>query len=198
MKFSKILIIFLFIIHGKNFGQSTYPQEARGVFLSFGVGPRMPIGLFSDHNNIGPGFDAILSYTDLDFLPVFFFTKFGFQNHSGSYNFYKSSEHSTLATSIFSASLGAKYFFPPIIDDMILLMPILEGGVSYAYVENYHQYKIETQKGNLLEKLSKFGFHVGGGLSFFLMDILATYNYVKSNQYFSVDIRITIPIAATL
>ncbi|MBK7105779.1 MAG: hypothetical protein IPH62_10890 [Ignavibacteriae bacterium] len=198
MKLNKILILIFFISFNFLSAQVESYHEAKGVFFSLGVGPRFPMGEFSRRSNIGPGISAVVSYTDVNFLPVFFYGKFGYQNHSGNYKFYQNSDHSTLTSSLFSADFGAKYFFNPIVDDMFLLMPFAEGGFSYSYLTEFYQFKINSEKPDQLENLSKVGFHIGGGLSFFLMDIIASYNYLYEYQFFSLDLRITIPVAASL
>lgn len=198
MNFHIRSILLSFILVSTTMGQLGTPGDAKGLFLTIGVGPRFPIGELGTQQTIGAGFDVILSYTDNKLAPLFFYLNIGYQNHPGDYDFYKVSDHSSISTNIASFHIGTRYFFEPIIKDMFLLMPILEGGVTYSYVEKYHQYKIDTRRNDNLESLSKFGFHFGGGLSFFLMDIIATYNYLNSNQYFSFDLRLTIPLAITL
>lgn len=198
MKLFRNLIFLIIFFSNLLFAQIENYKEAKGAFFTLGVGPRFPKGEFSTRSNIGPGFNAAISYTDINFLPVFFYGKFGYQAHSGNYKFYKDTDHSTLSSTLFIADFGAKYFFAPIVEDMILLMPFAEGGFTYAYTNDFHQYKIDFAKPNKLENLSKFGFHVGGGLSFFLMDVFASYTYLHEYQFFSLDLRITIPVAATL
>ncbi|MBK8943817.1 MAG: hypothetical protein IPM32_00975 [Ignavibacteriae bacterium] len=198
MKLLKNLILLFIISCNLLFAQIENYKEAKGAFFTLGVGPRFPMGEFSTRSNIGPGFNATISYTDINFLPVFLYGKFGYQSHSGNYKFYQNTDHSTLSSSLFGADFGAKYFFAPIVDDMILLMPFAEAGFTYAYINEFHQYKIDLGKPNVLENISKFGFHAGGGLSFFLMDVFASYTYLHEYQFFSLDLRITIPVAATL
>ncbi|MDX1702531.1 MAG: hypothetical protein R3250_18015 [Melioribacteraceae bacterium] len=188
----------LFLLVSVTPAQLEDPESAQGIFLTVGVGPRFPIGQFGDQQAIGAGFDAMLSFTDNEFAPVFFYLNIGYQNHPGDYNFYKVSDHSSISTNLVSFHGGARYFFEPIINDMILLMPILEGGLTYAYIEKYHQYKIETGRNDNLQGLSQLGFHVGGGLSFFLMEVTANYNFLESNQYLSLNLRLTIPLAITI
>ena len=81
---------------------------------------------------------------------------------------------------------------------MILLMPIIEGGITYAYIEKYRQFKIDSGRNDKLAGSSQLGFHLGAGLSFFLMDVIASYNYLQSNQFLSVNLRLTIPLAITI
>jgi len=192
------ILIILFLSSSYSFSQLVEPGDAQGLFLTVGVGPRFPIGDLGSQQAIGAGFDIMLSYTDNNFAPYFFYLNIGYQNHPGDYDYYKISDNSSLSTNILSFHGGARYYFEPIIKDMILLMPILEGGVSYGYVEKYNQYKIGTGRNDKLVSLSKFGAHIGGGISFFLMDVVAIYNYLPSNQYFSFNLRLTIPLAITL
>ena len=198
MKILKRSLLLLFLLVSVTPAQLEDPESAQGIFLTVGVGPRFPIGQFGDQQAIGAGFDAMLSFTDNEFAPVFFYLNIGYQNHPGDYNFYKVSDHSSISTNLVSFHGGARYFFEPIINDMILLMPILEGGLTYAYIEKYHQYKIETGRNDNLQGLSQLGFHVGGGLSFFLMEVTANYNFLESNQYLSLNLRLTIPLAITI
>ena len=192
------IIIILLLSSSHYFSQIMEPGDAQGIFLTVGVGPRFPIGDLGSQQTIGAGFDAMLSYTDNNFAPFFFYLNIGYQNHPGDYDYYKVSDNSSLTTNIISFHAGARYYFEPLIKDMFLLMPILEGGLTYGYVEKYNQYKIDTGKTDKLESFSKFGAHIGGGLSFFLMDVIAIYNYLPNNQYFSLNLRLTIPLAITL
>ncbi len=194
----RIIFLLLFLLTFNIFAQSNTSKSAQGLFLSVGVGPRFPLADFSDKNNIGSGFEAIFSFTDVSYLPIFLYAKFSYQNHSGNYNFYKNSDHSSLTSNLLSAGLGGKYYFYPLIEDVILLMPIIEGGINYSYIEDFHQFKIDFDKKDFLDKNSKFGFHIGSGLSFFLMEVIASYNYLPNNQFVSFDLRLTIPLAATL
>ena len=196
-KILKILVL-LSLSSSYSFSQVLEPGDAQGLFLTVGVGPRFPIGDLGSQQTIGAGFDVMVSYTDNNFAPYFFYLNIGYQNHPGDYDFYKISDNSSLSTNIISFHGGARYYFEPIINDMILLMPILEGGFTYGYVEKYNQYKIETGRNDRLDNLSKFGAHIGGGISFFLMDVVAIYNYLPNNQYFSLNLRLTIPLAITL
>jgi hypothetical protein len=198
MKFKKISILIFLIYSGLNIAQTNISTpDAKGFFFTLGVGPRFPLGEFSRKNNAGPGVEASLSFTDINFSPLFFYTNFGFQNHSGNFKYYQTSDHSTLSSSLISINLGGKYFFKPMIDNVILLMPFVEGGFTYAYVSNFHQYKIDLFKNDDIENLHKFGFHIGGGLSFFLMEVIASYTYLQSDQYLSINLRLTLPVAAT-
>lgn len=195
--FYKIIILSVILVTS-SFGQIYNPGEVSGMFLTLGVGPRFPIGDLGSQHTIGAGFDIQVSYTDNKLAPLFFYLDLGYQNHPGDYDFYKVSDHSSITSNIVSFHLGSRYFMEPLFEDIILLMPIIEGGITYSYVEKYHQYKIDSGKLENLQGISNLGFHVGGGISFFLMDIIATYNYLKSNQYISFNLRLTIPLAITL
>lgn len=163
-----ISYFFLIIIVANNlFAQIQNTKNAQGLFLTIGVGPRFPIGELADQQTIGAGFDIMLSYTDSELAPVFFYGNLSYQNHPGDYEYYKKTDLSSLSTSIFSFHGGTRYYFHPLVEDVILLMPILEGGFSYSYIEKFNQYKIDTGKSDKLQNISKFGFHIGGGLSFF-------------------------------
>jgi len=198
LKKNKFILLFLLLSSFASFAQSSNLGEAKGIFLTSGVGPRFPLGNFAKQQAIGVGFDVILSYTDNITFPFFLFSKVGYQNYPGEFKLYRNSDHSALASNLVSFSLGAKYYFPPIVEDIVLLMPILEAGATVAYLSKLHQYKIDRNKRDNIENLTKFGFHIGGGFTLFLMDIMGNYNYLPDHQYFSFDVRVTIPLAVSL
>ena len=62
-------------------------SKARGIFLGFGVGPRLPVSSFANSTDLGYGLNIEISYTDNDYLPVFLFAKLGFEQYPGSQSF---------------------------------------------------------------------------------------------------------------
>ena len=62
--------------------------------MAFGVGPRLPIGDFSNSSELGYGVNFEISYTDNEYLPVFLFAKQDMKLFPGSQSFYLTSEYS--------------------------------------------------------------------------------------------------------
>ena len=83
------LIIFVLVFAVNSFAIDPPASRAQGVFLAFGVGPRLPLGDFSNSTDIGYGFNIELSYTDNEFLPVFLFANIGFEQYPGAQSFYQ-------------------------------------------------------------------------------------------------------------
>ena len=73
-----------------------------GVFLTVGLGPRVPVGDFSNTTDLGYGIVADISYTDSDHFPFFIFARLGFEQYPGSQDFYISSDYSNFSTMITS------------------------------------------------------------------------------------------------
>ncbi len=192
------ILIYLIFFSSIGLAQNTSIGQAKGMFFSVAVGPRFPIGKLADRQTIGIGFDAILSYTDNIILPIFVFLKIGYNNFPGDFNYYRNSDHSSLTANMISFSGGIKHYFPPLMNNVVLLMPILEGGLSLTYMEKLHQFKIDRRRPDVKETLTKVGFHVGGGFTIFLVDIIGNYNYINNNQFFSFDLRLTMPLAVIL
>jgi len=95
-----LLFIILFSIGGFLKAQSPDEGKARGIFFSFGVGPRIPLGFFSNSSYIGYGFNFEFSYTDNEYIPFFLFARAGFETYPGSQSFYQQSEYSNFSTNI--------------------------------------------------------------------------------------------------
>jgi len=168
--------------------------EAKGLFMAIGVGPRFPVGDFADKRNIGISADVTFSYTDNEFLPIFLYTTIGYQNFPGKQDLYKQSDYSSFSTNAITFAAGVRYYFKPILENVVLLMPIVDAGVEYGYFENLHQFKIDSGKQNFTEDVGKAGFHIGAGFSMFILDVITYYYYMPQYQYISFNLRATIPI----
>jgi hypothetical protein len=187
--------ILIFLIFASNaFSQTTSSGKARGLFFSFGVGPRIPVSDFADSHVLGFGINADVSYTDNEYLPLFFYGRIGFEHYPGSVDFYRRTDYSAISTNVVPMNFGFKLFFPPVVEDIVLLIPTVEMGLSFAIYEKLHQFKIESGKNSYLEETTKLGFQVGAGFSMFLIDVMAFYNYYFGNQNISADIKLRIPI----
>ena len=193
-KFALILLFIPSIL----FAQREPVDKARGFFLAFGVGPRLPISSFANSTDLGYGFNVELSYTDNQYLPVFLYTKIGFEQYPGAQSYYESSDYSNYSTNVLPVSVGARYYFPPFINSIVLLMPIIEASANYNYYQILHQFKFSSGKSNYLENISKFGFSAGTGISMFMLEVVASYNYFVSNQYIAVDLKVRLPLYINL
>ncbi len=169
--------------------------EARGLFFSMAIGPRMPIGDFSISHNVGIGLNLEASYTDNNFLPLFFYGKFSYQHFPGKQHFYQTTNYASISSNFFTFGAGVRFFFPPIIHKIIIVLPFLEGGLSFAILERLHEFKIGSGRNDFTETTSMTGVQLGGGLSMFLIDVGIYYNYFYRNQYLSFNLRIRVPIA---
>lgn len=168
--------------------------EAKGLFLSVGVGPKFPIGKFAETNNPGSGFDLDLSYTDNLFLPVFLNASVGYTHFPGSQDFYAKSDYSSFSSNAITAALGARYYFAPMMESIVLLMPVIDASLLYTNFNDYHQFKSGTGKSSFNNKYSKFGFQAGVGISMFMLDVMAHYNYLQGHNSVSFDLRVRLPI----
>jgi len=192
--FKKTIYIVLFLISNSLFGQGFQFGQAKGLFMAVGVGPRFPIGSFAEDQNIGVGVDVTFSYTDNEFLPIFFYSTIGYQHYPGRQDFYYRSDYSSFTSNVILLSPGVRYYFPALLENIVLLMPIVDVGLHFSYFEKLHQFKLETTRQNYLENVSKTGFHIGAGFSMFILDVITYYNYLHNNQFISFNLRANIPI----
>lgn len=192
-----ILLLLILLLSGNIFPQTKSSQKARGFFLAFAVGPRVPILDFSNRSDLGYGFNMEFSYADTDVLPIFIFATIGFEQYPGSQDFYKESDYSNFHTNTLPVTVGGRYYFSPILENIFLLMPLIQASVNFNYYEKLHQFKSDSGRNNFLEDKGKFGFSAGAGVSMFMMEILASYNYYELNQFLSFDLKVRIPLFIT-
>jgi hypothetical protein len=185
------LIFFLIILSA---GQLFPQDKAIGIFVAAGVGPRLPIADFAGRTDLGYGFNLELSYTDNIFLPFFLFGRAGYEQYPGSQTFYQATEYANYSSTIIPLHAGARYYFAPLVENIVLFMPIVEIGISFAYLNILHEFKPGSGRTNYTEENTNLGFNVSAGVSMFLLEILATYNYFESNQYIGVDLKARLPL----
>lgn len=194
IKFYKYFLITLLLIQPAVFAENPPADRATGIFLGIGVGPRVPIGEFANTNNLGYGVNLELSYTDNEFLPVFLFLNAGFEQYSGSQSYYKETEFSNYNVNSVPVSFGARYFFPPLIESIFLLMPVVQASANYNYSHMLIEYDDGIRTPSHYKDENEFGFSTGVGLSAFMMELLASYNYLPAKQFISVDLKVRIPL----
>jgi hypothetical protein len=197
-KFCTYLFLSLLIYQLTVFAGEPPASKAVGIFLAAGVGPRFPVGKFANSTSLGYGLMVDFSYTDSDKLPFFIFAKAGYEQFPGSQEFYQESDYSNYSTTIVPASLGVRYYFAPLVESAILLMPILEGSASFSYFHILNEFKTDVNKSNYTDDVWKFGGTVGAGISMFILEIMANYTYYESAQYISLNLNVRLPIFVSM
>ena len=190
----KYLLISFLLLGNISFAEKPPSSKATGFFVAFGVGPRMPIGDFSNTTDIGYGVNVEFSYTDNEFLPVFLFGNIGYEQYPGSQNYFQETDYSNFHTNALPVNIGARYYFAPLLENIVLLLPIVQASASYTYYQTLNEFDQNSGKNNFLENESKFGFSAGAGISMFMMELLTSYNYMPSNQFISIDLKVRIPL----
>ena len=192
MKIFLIPIIILFTVN--SFAIDPPVSKARGVFLAFGVGPRLPISDLSNSTDLGYGFNIEVSYTDNEYLPFFLFVNVGFEQYPGSQSFYQESDYSNFSTNALPVNVGIRYYFSPLLEQIVLLIPIVELSASFTYFQKLHEFKVDSERINFKEDMTKLGVTGGVGLSMFMMEIMAAYHYMETSQFISIDLKVRIPL----
>lgn len=197
-KLLKYSTLFILIVPINAFCGEMPASRAVGIFLSAGVGPRLPIGQFASSTDLGYGFSIETSYTDTDFLPFFIFARLGYEQFPGSQDFYQQTDYSNYSTMIVPASLGVRYYFSPLAENVVLFIPVVEAYASFTYFQVLNEFKSDAGRSNFKDELWKVGGTVGVGLSMFLLEIMANYTYYKSNQYLSFNLSVRLPLFINL
>lgn len=173
-------------------------EKARGLFVALGVGPRLPLGNFTNTSALGYGFNAEFDYTDNEVLPLFIFGKVGVNHFPGANNYYQNSDYSNYSVTMIPISFGFRYYMKPLVNNIFLFMPHIEAGVDFIFYENLHQFKAGSGLPNYTEDGSKLGLNVGAGFSMFLMEIAANYHVNKGTSYGSLDFKVRLPLFASI
>lgn len=189
-----ILLLIILLQSGNIFSQTQSSHKSKGIFLAFAVGPRVPVLDFSNRSDLGYGFNIEFSYADTDVLPIFVYATVGFEQYPGSQDFYKETDYSNFHTNSLPITLGGRYYFSPILENIFLLMPMIQASANFNYYEKLHQFKRDSGKNNFLEEKVKFGFSGGAGVSMFMMELLVSYNYYELNQFLAFDLKVRIPL----
>jgi len=197
-KLIKYFLLILLIVPTISFCGDPPASKAVGLFFSAGVGPRLPVGTFANTTDLGYGLIMETSYTDTDVLPCFIFARLGFEQFPGSQEFYQQSDYSNYSTTIVPVSLGIRYYFSPLAENVVLFIPVIEAYASATYFQVLNEFKPEAGKSNFKDEFWKVGGTVGVGLSMFLLEIMANYTYYNSNQYISLNLSVRLPIFVNL
>ena len=190
-------LIFL-ILTNLSFAVELPAGKVVGVFLSASVGPRIPLGQFANSTDLGYGLNIESSYTDSEHLPFFIFARLGYEQFPGSTDFYQESDYSNYSTTIIPISIGIRYYFNPLLESIVLLIPVIEGSASYTYFSVLNEFKSESGRSNFKDKSWKFGGTIGAGVSMFILEIMANYTYYESNQYLSFNLSVRLPLFINL
>ncbi len=192
--FTKYFLILIFLSQFIVYAEQPPASKVSGLFMSIGVGPRFPVTNFSNTTGIGYGVNLEFSYTDNEFLPVFLYTKIGFEQFSGSQNFYRESDYSNYHVNAIPISVGARYYFSPLMENIILLMPVVQISAVYCYSHTLNEFDKTVSRINFSEDKHDFGFSAGAGFSMFMMELVAAYNYLPEKQFVSLDLKVRIPL----
>jgi len=190
----KFLVFLVIFLSANIFAIDPPAEKAQGIFLAFGVGPRLPLSDLSNSTDLGYGFNVEVAYTDNEVLPFFIFANIGVEHYPGSQSFYQETQYSNFSTNTFPLHLGIRYYFSPLLEQIVLIIPIVELSASLTYFDKLHEFKSGSGINNFKEETTKFGASAGAGISMFLMEVIASYNYVESSQFISVDLKVRIPL----
>ncbi|MCF8412760.1 MAG: hypothetical protein K9G44_05030 [Melioribacteraceae bacterium] len=193
-KSKKYFLILLFAAASFSNAQTLQFGTAKGLFMSVAIGPKIPVFSLATNHNLGIGFDFGLSYTDNKWLPVFLYSRIGFQHFPGAVETYKTTDYSAIASNLIYLSPGVRFYLPPLIENVAIVMPVIDVGLTFAFMERAHRFKLSSIRSSYTEEVGYTGFHVGGGVSMFLLDVVGYYHFIRNNQSLSFDVRIRIPI----
>ncbi len=179
----KIFIMILII------NSYVFAQEISGIFISPYVGARFPLEESSKKHKTGFSFGGSFEYgtSALPFIMKVEFNYTHFPQKSLFQNQYESK-------SITGVGIGLDYLFYPLIASETILTPFITIDLTYNYIEKQiltYTYRFE----NFTKPEQKFGFAIGGGFSFFLVEFTFKYFYLIYEPYLGIDYKLRLPIS---
>ncbi|MBU2447361.1 MAG: hypothetical protein KJ666_17560 [Bacteroidetes bacterium] len=172
--------------------QSSYSQDAWGLFIAPQLGVRFPSGDSFEKHKAGFNIGGSVQYATSAF-PFFLKTEFLYSHFPQN----KLVENAYHQKSIYGISVGAEYLFFPIFASEAILVPFISFDIRYNFIERTRtEYLAKLQTSTLYER--KFGFSFGAGVSIFLVDIVAKYYYLTYEPYVGFDFRLRLPVYISL
>ncbi len=180
---NKVLLFFLFLT------TSLYSQEISGIFISPYVGARFPIVESAKKFKTGFSFGGSFEY-GTSALPFIMKVEFNY-SHLPQKSIYQNQLESKSITGV---GFGLDYLLYPLIASETILTPFLSLDFTYNYIERQiltYTYRFETFK----KEEQRFGFAIGGGLSFLLVEFTLKYFFLPYEPYIGIDYKLRLPIS---
>ncbi|MEJ5305618.1 MAG: hypothetical protein WHV63_06700 [Ignavibacteria bacterium] len=166
-----------------------YSQEISGIFVSPFVGARFPLAEASKKHKTGFSFGGSFEY-GTSALPFIMKVEFNY-THFPQKGIIRDQYESKSITGV---GFGIDYLLFPLIASETILTPFLSVDLTYNYIERQiltYTYRFET----FTKQEQKFGFAIGGGFSFFLVEFTLKYHYLVYEPYIGIDYRLRLPIS---
>lgn len=167
-------------------------QEISGLFVSPFVGARFPLEEASKKHKTGFSFGGSFEY-GTSALPFIIKIEFNY-THFPQKGYFQNEYQNKSITGV---GFGLDYLFYPLIASETILTPFLTMDLTYNYIERQvltYTYRFETFK----REEQKFGFALGGGFSFFLIDFVFKYFFLTYEPYIGIDYKLRLPIHISL
>jgi hypothetical protein len=166
-----------------------FGQEISGIFISPYVGARFPLADASKKHKTGFSFGGSFEY-GTSVLPFFMKLDFSYTHFPQKGIFQNQYE----SKSITGVGVGVDYLLVPLIASETILTPFVSFDIYYNYIERQfltYTYRFETST----KEEQKFGFSIGAGFSFFLVEFTIKYFYLIYEPYIGIDYRLRLPIS---
>ncbi|MGB9663317.1 MAG: hypothetical protein ACPL25_00145 [Ignavibacteria bacterium] len=171
------------------FFAQVYAQEISGIFISPFVGARFPLEEGAKKQKTGFSFGGSFEY-GTSALPFIMKVEFNY-THFPQKGIIRDQYESKSITGV---GVGVDYLLFPLIASETILTPFVSLDVTYNYIERQiliYTYRFET----FAKQEQKFGFAIGGGFSFFLVEFTIKYHYLIYEPYIGIDYRLRLPIS---
>jgi hypothetical protein len=172
-------------------GKKITKRTISALFLSIGGGIAVPLDTFKTYSNVTFGILGRLEFASTSIFPFVIGAQVDYFSYKGQDEYKTINLLSNLKTKILGIGLNIEYSLAKIIKSSFT-MPFLSVDVKTNMIKR--EYDDNRTIENLPREESKISIGAGAGMTIFIFDFVAKYNYMKDNSYVGVYTKIKIPV----
>lgn len=172
-------------------GKLVTKKSISALFLTFGGGISIPLDSFKTYANVTFGILGRLEFASTSIFPFVIGAQVDYFSYSGQDEYKTINLLSNLKTKILGLGLSVEYSLAKVVKSSFT-MPFLAVDVKTNLITR--EYDVERTIENLPRQESKISIGAGIGMTIFVFDFVAKYNFMKDNSYVGVIAKMKVPV----
>jgi hypothetical protein len=172
-------------------GKLVTKKSISALFLTIGGGIAVPLDTFKTYANVTFGVLGRLEFASTSIFPFVIGAQVDYFSYSGQDEYKTINLLSNLKTMILGIGLSVEYSLAKVVKSSFT-MPFLAVDVKTNMITR--EYDDNRTIENLPREESKVSIGAGIGMTIFVLDFVAKYNYMKDNSYVGVYAKMKVPV----